>query len=164
MFSQQNCSSLQKPLALAFTLVLVCLISGALITIAVSTSMDVIIQNSGRITLVGLDAYGGDIGSAYSIALGEIRLGSSKDVSFYLRSVSNVPTILEFSVTNWKPDGLKQFLLISWNYNGKVVAPNEELFVKLTLNAVPSPEFIDYLISSQTASFSFDLSIYAVEA
>ena len=164
MFSQQNCSSLQKPLALAFTLVLVCLISAALITIAVSTSMDAIIQNSGRITLVGLEAYGGDISSANSIALGEILLGSSKDVSFYLRSVSNVPTILEFSVTNWKPDGLKQFFLISWNYNGKVVAPNEELFVRITLNAVPSPEFVDYLISSQTASFSFDLSIYAVEA
>jgi len=74
MFSQQNRSSLQKPLALAFTFVLVCLISGAMITIAVSTSMDAIIQNSGRITLVGLDAYGGDIGSGYSIALGEIRL------------------------------------------------------------------------------------------
>jgi len=58
----------------------------------------------------------------------------------------------------------KTVLLISWNYNGKVVAPNEEFFVRITFNAVPSPEFIDYLISSQTASFSFDLSINAVEA
>ena len=82
---QRTSSSFKNQILSLSTLFLLILVLSALIAIAGSKSMDVVIQNSGRITLVGLDAYGEDLTSvngAFSIDLGPIFVGASKNVSF----------------------------------------------------------------------------------
>ena len=167
MFSQKPISRFKKSRILLITFVLVVLVFSALIAIAINKSMDVMIQNSGRITLIGLDAYGGDINSAngvFSIDWGKWYLGSSKNVSFYLRSISNVPITLAFSLSGWQPEDIEPFIHVSWNYTGKQIAPNEEIPIRIDLRAVNMVGLVDYLIANYVTSFSFSLSIYAVES
>ena len=164
MFDKKRLYASKKPRSIV-ALVLACVIFSALITITVSKSLDVIIQNSGRITVIGLEAYGGDISSAngdFLVDWGTIYVGSSRSVLFYLRSVSNVPTTLIFSVDNWEPKGLEAYMHISWNYSGTQVAPGEEISVRIDLNPVYSADFVDYLITNNVNSYSFSLSIKAV--
>ena len=166
MFSQQRTSLAKKTVVATAALILIISMLSALITIAISQPTNLTIQNSGRITLVGLDAYGTDINSvngAFSIALGQINLGRSKNVIFYLRSISNSPVTLAFSIGNWQPETLQQFMLISWNYSGNPITPNEEIPIKITVNAVASAEFVHYLITNQITSFSLNLNIQAEE-
>ena len=139
----------------------------AFVSIAISKSSEATIWNSGKITLVGLDAYGGDITSNnrdFSVGLGTIPLGSSKSVSFFLRSLSNVPTTLTFSIDNWQPRSLERFMLVTWNYSEKLIAPNEEIPIRIDFYAPESADFSNYLFVNSISSFSFSLYIYASES
>ncbi len=147
--------------------VLIVLICCASIAIAMSRSADATIKNSGRITLVGLDAYGGDIASGtgtFSVNLGDISFGGLKSVSFRLRSISNAPATLSFRVDSWQPAGIAPFMHVSWSYSGSQIAPNEEIPVRIDISTVASAEFVDYLANNHVASIGFSLSIQAFES
>jgi hypothetical protein len=124
------------------------------------------ISTTGGFHVQGLEIYGGDVkaepsGKIY-IDWGELNLGSSKKVSFYVKSTSNFDVDLGLNVTAWTPAKIKDYLNISWDYNGTVLSPNDEpLLVTLTLNVSSSNEFVNYLVENKVTSFGFDTTVYA---
>lgn len=157
----------RRTLLLIVIVAAVTLFSNALIAVWLSNSYDLTVPSLGTIYVTGVEAYGGDINTtngAISVDLGEIQVGIPKNVSFYLRSISNVPTTLNFSINNWEPESLDRFMLISWNYSGNQIAPNEEIPIRIDLITVASADFVDYLITNNVTFFSFSLSIQAVKS
>ena len=167
VFGQQLFSPFKKPVVSVAAVVLLILVFSTLIAVAASRSTDAIIQNSGRIVLVGLDAHGGDINptsGGFSVDLGEIQVGRPKSISFYLRSVSNVPITLAFSLNSREPRGIESFFDVSWTYNGTQLAPKEEIPIRIDISTAASADFVDYVIANHVTYFSFSLSIYAIES
>jgi len=124
------------------------------------------ISTTGTITVRGLEIYGGDIktgssGKAY-VDWGELTLGASKNVSFYVQSTSNFDVELGLNVTNWTPAGIEDYITISWDYEGTVLSPDQEpLLATINLDVSSSEEFIDYLLANNVTSFGFDMIMYA---
>jgi hypothetical protein len=122
------------------------------------------IPTTGTIYVRGLEIYGGDIKSNrgnITVDWGELTLGSIKNASFNVKSTSNVDVQLGLNVTDWEPAGIEKYLTISWNYNGTLLSPNQELFVTANLEVSSSPDFIDFLVENNVTEFGFNMTIYA---
>ena len=92
---------------------------------------------------------------------GELSLGAYKNASFYIKSNSNVDVELNLNVTNWAPTGIEDYITISWNYNGTLLGPDDEIFVTVNLEVASSGEFITFLIENEVTAFGFDITVYA---
>ncbi|MBN1244250.1 hypothetical protein JXA31_01490 [Candidatus Bathyarchaeota archaeon] len=122
------------------------------------------IPTTGVIYVRGLEIYGGDITSAtgnVTVDWGELTLGASKNASFHVKSTSNVDVELGLNVTNWEPLGIEEYITISWNYNGTVLSPAQEILVTVNLDVSSSEDFIDFLVENNVTAFGFDITIYA---
>jgi hypothetical protein len=89
--------------------------------------------------------------------------GSTKNVTLYIRSVSNVKTILHLNTSDINPAEISEYLNLSWNYNGTSLNPNETIQLTLFLSASADKEFSQYLIANDIASFSIDVHLVAYE-
>jgi hypothetical protein len=122
------------------------------------------IPTTGTIYVSGLEIYGGDIKSESGknyIDWGELSVGASKNVSFYVQTTSNVDVILGLNVTGWAPAGIEDYISISWSYNGTLLSSDQEpLWVTVNLDVSSSGEFISYLVANNVTAFSFDMTIY----
>jgi hypothetical protein len=140
-------------------------IINTLVAVWLSHSGILTIPGIGTIRVTGMEAYGGDLnstGETISLDWGMFHLPDSKNASFYLRSISNIPLKLAFNVTNWSPEGLSLYMTLSWNYTGAQIAPNEEIQVTFNLSLSSSIDLINYLIANNVTSFNFDIYIYAL--
>ncbi len=160
----------RKILLLITIVVALTLIFSALIVIWLAKSYDKLddmnVTNKGTIATTGIEAFGGDIKSINgipSIDWGTIQFGETRNVSFFLRSTSNVPTKLTFNVTEWSPKGIETYLTLSWNYNGTYIQPNQKIPVTLKLNASDTIDFAKYLTSNDITSYSFTLNVSPIQ-
>jgi hypothetical protein len=138
----------------------------ALIASWLSKSYNLKIPSMGTIYVTGVEAYGGDINStngSLTVDWGVIQVGSSNSVSFYLRSVSNVPVILALSPDDWVPRSIEPFMPVSWNYTGNQIAPGEEISIRIDLKTTTTSAFVDYIVSNKVTFFSFSLNICSVQ-
>jgi len=87
--------------------------------------------------------------------------GSTKNITFYLRSVSNFEATLNLTTTNWNPANISDHMDLSWSYNETPLNPGEIIQVTLTLSASSSDSFIRYLIANDVKDFNFDIVIAA---
>jgi hypothetical protein len=118
----------------------------------------------GTISVQNLEIYGGDIkteGDKVYVDWGELTLGASKKVSFYVKSTSNVDVELGLNVTNWAPAGIEDYIPISWNYNGTLLSPTQEILVTVNLQVPSNDHFMDFLVENAVTTFGFDITIYA---
>jgi hypothetical protein len=125
------------------------------------------IPSVGNVITLGVEAYWDENckNNTEEVNWGIIRLGSSKNVTLYLRSKSNVDAKLNLNTTNWSPANVSNYMNLSWNYNEKPIkhAPPEVIQVTLTLSASSSYFFSEYLVTNNVKEFSFDIIIYASE-
>lgn len=153
------------------TVVLILIV--VVITIVISTMLSMLLQKTdnlfvpsiGTVETQGVEAYW-DIdfeNKTETIDWGKIWVGSSQDVTFYVRSISNVETTLYLNTTNWDPSNLSDYMSLSWNYNGTTVNPGEIIQITLTLSAPYSSDFISYLITKDVKEFSFEIIISTSE-
>lgn len=174
------------PLPRKETILLVLVV--ALLTIIITTSISLLLEkydntripSLGTIRTIGVEAYGGNLtqlsNGNKTLDWGTIYPGTLTKRSFYLKSQSTVPIILQLSTSNWTlldVDGenatdflnmpLNESLRITWDYNGTPLNPTEEIYVTLTLNATNSINFVNYLIDYQIREFSFDIIIVGNE-
>jgi hypothetical protein len=127
------------------------------------------IPTTGTIRVQGLEIYGGDIKydpetERIYVDWGELALGASKNATFYVKSTSNVDVTLGLNVTNWEPQGIDNYLTISWDYNGTVLKSGPDqapVLVTVNLKVASSGDFIDFLVENTVSSFGFDMTIYA---
>jgi hypothetical protein len=162
----------RKIILLIFAIVLITLLFNFLIASWVNNNTnnetnDRTISTTGSIYVRGLELYGGDIKSESGhehIDWGELTLGTSKNASFYVRSTSNVDVKLALSVNNWMPEGIEDYIRISWDYNGTLLrsgADQVPLLVNVNLNVSSSGDFIDFIVENGVTSFGFNMTIYA---
>jgi hypothetical protein len=126
---------------------------------------------------MGVEAFGGDINTTQDgrqfIDWGTVYPGSATNRSFYIRSVSNEPIILQLTVSNitfQNSEGnnviealpVENPLRLTWNYTGLPLNPKEQIFVVLTLEISPDLRFIDFIIDNDVKQFYFDITIKPV--
>jgi hypothetical protein len=137
-----------------------------LIAVWLSRSHDLALPSFGTIHVTSVEAYGGDLTSVNGVASidwGSLHWGDSKNISIYLRNTGSDTTKLALNVTDWNPEDMKIYALLSWNYNGTELAPKQEILVDLTLTMAETRDFADYLVSNSVNSFNFTLIIYTQE-
>jgi hypothetical protein len=120
-------------------------------------------SNFGYIYVTGVEIFGGDL-EGNTIHWNPMYIGSSENTSFYVRSISNVPVILGYSVTGWDPPGINSFLNLSWNYDQEPLLRNQTIFLTLTLSSQSSSDFANYLVTNNVTAFSFTIEISSYKA
>jgi len=103
-----------------------------------------------------------------------IWLGTSKNVTLYIRSISNIETTLKLKTANWtfrdsnnkivaEPSNSSPYINLTWNYNETTVRPDETVQVTLSLCVDHSTDFSEFLIANDVKEFSFDIIISTSE-
>ena len=86
-----------------------------------------------------------------SINWGMVELGSSKNVTVYVKNTENVALTLSLSAENWNPANASKYMSLSWDYNGQPINPNTVIRITLTLTVFANVTGI--------TDFSFDIII-----
>ena len=140
------------------------LLSSAL-SIWLNEVTDLYIPSIGNVKTIGVEAYWDENieNKTEAINWDLIWLGSSKNVTLYLRSASNVETVLQLNTSNWNPKNISKYMILTWNYNGTPVQPSKVIHVTITLSAPLSKPFIEYVLANDLKKFTFDIVIRATE-
>jgi len=161
--------NLQRPskntMLLIFTVAVVTLLLSSTLSRWLSEVTDLEVPSIGTVKTIGVEAYWDEKleNKTEAINWAIIWVGSLKNVTLYLRSVSNVETVLVLNTTNWIPTNISKYINLSWNYNGTPINPDEVIRVTMKLSALSSMRFVEYLISYNVKEFSFDIIIRALE-
>jgi len=168
--------SYRKTVLLIAITVAATLIVSSLMSIWLSRVLDLAIPSIGHVTTRGVEAYWDQnlTNKTEIYDWGSIWPGASKNLTLYLRSISNVETTLNLTSENWtfrksnndtvaEPPQTTPYMNLTWNYNNTIVQPGEVLQVTLTLSVDRSSDFIEFLIANEVRSFSVDIIISTTE-
>ncbi len=114
--------------------------------------------NAGTVEAVGVGVYwdSGCSKAVSSIDWGVLTQGGTKNVTVYVRNEETENVTLSVITNNWSPSNAVNFMALSWDYAGNLIASSEIVEIKLTLS-----------ISSdirEITSFRFDIIIEAQSA
>jgi len=157
--------------ALLILVTAVCTMLLTVLFIAIVSQGNLRVSSHGTIYALDYEVYGGNISfvdSKPTFDWGAIIVGDSTNRSFYLRSKSTIATRPELNTTNWKfYDGQNQptetpslnYLTVKWDFMDSSLAPNQEVYVTLTLTVEYNMNFVDQIINYGIKSFTFDVLI-----
>lgn len=113
------------------------------------------IPASGNVRSVGLVVYKDQECTVLleNIPWGFLSPDANKTVVCYLNSTSNVDASLSLAYGNWVPSVAANYIWISWDREGMILAPNEIIPAALVLHVDPAIENV--------TSFSVDIVISA---
>jgi hypothetical protein len=141
-----------------------------------SKTYNVHLESLGTIKTLGVEAYW-DINLTDKIDE-EINweilwVGSSKNITIHLLSISNIPTTinLQTNLTFYDINGITiqysnnvlSYMNLTWNYNGQIIYPGKVIPIILTLSSEFSTDFISFLIEKDVRNFTLDIHIYTEE-
>ena len=145
----------------------------AVASIAITTTIFILLSKTdslnvlslGTMKTIGVEAYWDPNreNKTEIIDWGTIWPGSSKNITLYVRSVSNFKATLNLNATNWNPANISDYISLVWSYDGTPVNPGEVIQVTLTLSASSSDSFIQYLVDNDVKDFSFEIVIATSE-
>jgi len=145
----------------------------AILTLLVSTGLSLVfekltifnIPSVGNIKTVGVQVYWNENleSTIDMINWGVLWLGSSKTITFFIKSISNVVTTLELNTTDWNPEYISNFMDLTWDYNGSKINPGEVIQIEITLSTLHIESFKDYILTNDINDFNFNIIIKAVE-
>jgi hypothetical protein len=158
----------KKTILLILIAAIVAIVISSTVSILLSRTTRLYVPSFGTIKTIGVEAYWdkaleNKISPEEPVNWGTIWAGSSQNVTFYVRSISNIEATLRLTATNWNPANLSEYMTLSWNYNRTPVQPRQVIQVTLTLSASSSYALIHYLITNDIRQFSFDIIIAASE-
>ena len=109
--------SSKKTIILILTVATLTLILSSVISILLNENTPLKFPSIGKMKTIGVEAYWKDNleNVTEEINWGIIWVGSSKNVTIYLRSISNVETVLQLNATNWNPTHISRFINFSWS-------------------------------------------------
>jgi hypothetical protein len=151
------------------TLVLIAIV--AISSVAVTTTISIMFSKISNFTLptlgtvktIGVEVYWDQNleNRTETIDWDEIWVGSSKNVTVYVRSISNHQIFLNLDARDWDPTAVSGYMDISWDYDGTLLNPGETIPVTLTLTIPSSHSFVSYLIENDVQNFNVDIHILA---
>jgi len=149
-----------------FLILIVALASVALtttISIMLSKTSNFTLPSLGTVKTIGVEVYWDQNleNKTETINWDEVWVGSSKNVTVYIRSISNSQIILNLNATDWNPTDVSDYMNLSWDYNGTLLNPGETIPVMLTLSIPSSYSFVNYLIDNDVQNFNVDIHIIA---
>jgi hypothetical protein len=149
-----------------FLILIVALASVALtttISIMLSKTSNFTLPSLGTVKTIGVEVYWDQNleNKTETINWDEVWVGSSKNVTVYIRSISNNRIILNLNATDWNPTDVSDYMNLSWDYNGTLLNPGETIPVMLTLSIPSSYSFVKYLIDNDVQNFNVDIHIIA---
>jgi len=166
----------KKIILLIIIVVALTLILSATISIILDNGNFITLPSIGNIRTIGVKAYWDPTlqNQTTSIQWGTVYTGQSYNVTLYLQSISNVPTVLEMATTNWTfintnntiaagPAKSTPYLNLTWNYDNSTLNPNETIQITLTLTTDNSASFITFLINNNIKQVTMDITIQANE-
>jgi len=88
-----------------------------------------------------------------SMSWGTLVPGGSQNVVCYIKNEGSAVSTLSMYASNWNPESLatSNYLVLSWNYDGHSINPDDSVQVTFTLTVNASIEGI--------TNFSFDITI-----
>jgi hypothetical protein len=160
-FLRQHKKTLLLALIVSPTTVLI----SSTISIWLSDFHNLTLPAIGTIKTVGVEAYWDPNceNKTETIDWNTIWPGPTKNVTLYIRSVSNVKTPLHLHTSNITPANISEYLNLSWNYDGTSLNPDEVIQVILFLSASDDKSFSRYLIDNDVTDFNIDIHIVASE-
>jgi hypothetical protein len=116
---------------------------------------EVRIPGTGNIVAVNVGVYSNAACTSPLVTInwGSIGPGENKQVTCYMKSLSNVQTTITLSAINFNSTQASQYLSLSWNRQGYNAAPGEVVQATLTLQVNSAVQGL--------AGFSFDCVITA---
>jgi len=168
--------SSKRAILLITIVVVITLIISSMVSIWLSEFTNLNVPSLGTIKTLGVEAYWDkDLENrTETISWGTIWPGTSKNVTLYIRSISNIETTLELRSANWTfrdsnneivagPSDSSSYMNLTWNYNGTIIRLGETVRVEMTLSADYSSDFINFLIAENVKEFSLDIIIRTSE-
>jgi hypothetical protein len=168
--------SSKKAILLITITVVITLIIGSVISAWLSKVTNLSVPSLGTIRSLGVEAYWDKNlkNKTKTIDWGTIWLGTTKNVTLYIKSLSNIPTTLQLETANWTfldsndnvvsgPNKTTPYINLTWNYKNATIQPGKITQITLTLSMDSSHDFIRFLITNDVKKFSFDIVIKTVE-
>ena len=155
----------KKTLMLIFVVSTSTLLVSSAISIWLSDFHNLTVPTVGTIRTIGVEAYWdqGTENKTETINWDTMWPGLTKNFTLYIRSVSNVETILHMEITNVIPSPVSEYLNVTWNYNGTIIDTDEVIEVTLFLSASNDISFTQYLVTNKVTDFSFEIHFIAQE-
>lgn len=135
--------------------VVIVLVSGFMLYQAMS-----VIQMSSTISTVGTLILNPDMGvyqdasfssKVTSLDWGSLEPGATKSYSVYIRNEGGSAVTLSMSTANWSPSSASNYLVLTWNSDGRTVNAGEAVRATFTLTVSDSVSGI--------SSFGFDINL-----
>lgn len=102
--------------------------------------------------------------TASSIDWGLVAKGSSSSTTLYLRNRGDVCCALSLETSSWRPTlEISTYVNLEWNCSG-TLDPGTVANVAFNLTMSESESFLEYLESSNTEDFAFDIAVNESEA
>ena len=143
----------------------------AILSVTVTTAISILLSKTSNFTLpslgtvktIGVEVYWDQNleNRTETIDWDEVWVGTSKNVTVYIRSISNHQVILNLDATDWNPTSVSDYMNLSWDYNGVLLDPGETIQVTLTLSIPSSYSFVEYLVDKDVQNFNVDIHIIA---
>ena len=158
----------KRTVLLILVVVVTTIVISAAVSILLQRTTNLYLPSLGTIKTLGVEAYWDanltdKINESEEINWGTLWIGSSNNITIYLRSISNVESTLYVNATNWNPANLSKYMNLKCPRNGTTVQPGEKIQTTLTLSAPYSSDFILYLIANDVKEFSVDVIISTSE-
>ena len=157
--------SSKRTIMLITITIIVTLVVSSLVSIWLTNNSNLSLPSIGTIKTVGVEVYwDSDLENrTETINWETIQVGTSKNFTVYIRSLSNVETTLVLDTTDWSPANLSQYVSFIWDYDGRILQPGEVIQVKFTFLSSYSRTFLFFLIDNNVKNFSFDIHVVASE-
>jgi hypothetical protein len=147
------------------SVVVITVLTSGLIAKWLDESINLEVPSIGNINVIGVEAYWNIecTNKTELIDWGVIYPGESKDVTFYVKSISNKDVVLSFNLTNWVPPTISNYINLTWDYNEAPLSPGKVIPITFTLTVSSSDSFINYLVEKKVQEFSVDILIYPLK-
>ena len=155
----------KKTLLLIFIVSTGTLLTSNVISIWLSNRHNLTILTIGTIKTIGVEAYWDPNLENITETFDWKTLwpGATKNITLYIRSVSNVKTNLTLNMTNVNPANISEYFNISWNYKETTIYPEETIQVTLFLSISAEKSLVRYLVDNEVTDFSMEIHIIAKE-
>ena len=155
----------KKTLLLIVTVSTLTILISSTVAIWLSDFHNLTLPTVGTIRTVGVEAYWDpDLENrTETIHWETLRPGSTKNVTLYVLSVSNVKTVLNIFPTDISPGSVSKYIDFSSDYDGTPLNPGGVINLTLFLSISDERSFIIYTITNEVTDFSFDIHLVANE-